>query len=430
MHILEEWLNWLESRHTQIIQLGLERVHKTYQALNIKFNCPVIIVGGTNGKGSTCALLESIFHEAGYSVGLYTSPHLLRFNERARIQKQMLSDEQFIQGFEKIATLEKQGAGETLTYFEFTTLAVLYLFAQASLDVIILEVGLGGRLDAVNLVDADVTVITSIDIDHTAYLGDTREAIGFEKAGIFRKNQVAICADIQVPQSVLEHAKKIGADLKLIGHDFFIQADAQQWAFKGESLKLHGLAHPALRGAHQLLNAAGCIAALEALQNRLPISAQAIRNGLALVELPGRFQVLPGRPTIVLDVAHNAQAARVLANNLSNMGYHPYTYAIFGAMADKDIAAMIQTLKPYIDHWYVVNLPTERAASNIYLQELLLNAGYAHYKLDRVQENSVALANTPQEAYQAIQKRAAVDDRIAVFGSFWTVSAVLPIVGL
>ncbi len=262
----------------------------------------------------------------------------------------------------------------SLTYFEFTTLAIVHLFAQTDLDVVILEVGLGGRLDAVNVFDGDVSIVTSIDIDHTDYLGDTREAIGFEKAGIFRSGKPAICGDPMPPQSLIKHAG-IGADLWLFGRDFNYSGDKQQWNYGGRAVRRNSLGYPSLRGANQLLNASAVLAALDALRMRLPVGAQEVRSGLMMVDLPGRFQVLPGRPAVILDVAHNPHAAATLAKNLDNMGFHPFTYAVFGSMLDKDIDGVIAHLKPCVDHWCVTDLPSPRAASAQQIKDKLLQAG-------------------------------------------------------
>ena len=309
--------------------MGLDRINRVKAALNLQFHCPVITVAGTNGKGSTCAYLEAILLAAGYRVAMHTSPHLLRFNERARVNGVEVSDELLLEYFAKVEQARVSLIdAPTLTYFEFTTLAIMLLFSETPLDAVILEVGMGGRLDAVNCVDADCAIVTSIDIDHTDFLGSTREAIALEKAGIFRQGIPAICADPVPPQSLIDHAEKLQCDLWLQGRDFQFLGDKQQWGWSGKGKRFSGLGYPALRGANQILNASGVIAALMALHQRLPVSAQDIRNGFALVELPGRFQVLPGQPTVVLDVAHNPHAAATLAQGLDKMGYHPYTYAI------------------------------------------------------------------------------------------------------
>jgi dihydrofolate synthase/folylpolyglutamate synthase len=417
---LSDWLSRLESLHPKAIDMGLERVARVKDALGIAFDCPVVIVGGTNGKGSTCAYLESILSQAGYRVGLYTSPHLLRFNERARIGGEAVSDAALVANFEAV---EAKRGEVSLTYFEFTTLAILRMFAEAKLDAVILEVGLGGRLDAVNVIDADVAIVTSVDIDHKEYLGDTREEIGYEKAGIFRAGKAAVCSDPMPPSSLVEHAQRIGADLWLLGRDFNYAGDKQQWNYGGRSQRRNALGYPSLRGANQLLNACAALAALEILRHRLPVGAQEVRNGLVMVELPGRFQVLPGRPTVVLDVAHNPHAAATLAQNLDNMGFHRYTYAVFGAMQDKDIAGIIVHLKTRIDHWCLTDLPLPRAAAALQIQDKLIEAGIAPGAEGG--ESSIICFATPADAFANAMKRAEENDRIVVFGSFLTVAGVI-----
>ncbi|MGN6703236.1 MAG: bifunctional folylpolyglutamate synthase/dihydrofolate synthase, partial [Burkholderiaceae bacterium] len=309
-------------------------------------------------------------------------------------------------------------------YFEFTTLAILLLFAEAGLDAAILEVGLGGRLDAVNVIDADVAIVTSVDIDHAEYLGNTREAIGFEKAGIFRPGRAAICGDPMPPQSLVRHAEAIGADLWLFGRDFNYNGDKQQWNYGGRTQRRVALGYPALRGANQLLNASAALAALEVLRLRLPVGAQDVRTGLVTVDLPGRFQVLPGQPLVILDVAHNPHAAATLAQNLDNMGFHPYTYAVFGAMADKDIDGIVAQLKGRIDHWCLTDLPTPRAATAAALRQKLVDAGVESQSgLDA--ESTISTFATPADAYADALRRAGENDRIAVFGSFVTVAGVM-----
>jgi dihydrofolate synthase/folylpolyglutamate synthase len=417
---LPDWLALLESRHAEVhIDMGLDRVRTVKERMNLKFDCPVIMVAGTNGKGSTCAMLESMLLRAGYRVGLYIKPHFLDFNERARINGDMASDAALVEAFKVV---ESQRGDVDLTYFEFTTLAIMYLLSKSEIDVAILEVGLGGRLDAVNVVDADVAIVTSIDIDHTDYLGETREEIGFEKAGIFRPGKPAICSDPMPPQSLIKHAEEIGADLWLLGRDFNYQGDKQQWSYGGRSVRRNSLAYPALRGANQLLNASAALAALEVLRMQLPAGAQEVRTGLALVELPGRFQVLPGRPTVVLDVAHNPHAAATLAQNLGNMGFHRYTYAVFGIMEDKDIDAVIAPMAQYIDHWCVADLPSPRSASAAKLVEKLEAHRPPGAKPDEF--SATAFAN-PAEAFENAMSRAEENDRIVVFGSFYTVAGVM-----
>ncbi len=422
---LDAWLTHLESAHPVGIDMGLTRIRQVRDALQLSFDCPIITVGGTNGKGSTCAILETILLRAGYRVGCHTSPHLLSFNERARVNGEMASDADLLPHFEAVEAARLSLAEPvSLTYFEFTTLAIMHLFAARGLDAVIFEVGLGGRLDAVNVLDTDCAIITSIDIDHTEYLGDTREKIGFEKAGIFRAGKPAVCADPVPPQTLIDHAEKIGADLWLFGRDFRYEGQAgserQQWNYVGRTLRRSSLAYPALRGANQLINTSAALAGLEALRDRLPVSAQDIRLGLANVELPGRFQVLPGKPAIVLDVGHNPHAAAVLTQNLGNMGYFPYTYAVFGAMHDKDIAGVIEHLKEEIDHWCVTDLPTPRAATAKDLAGVLRESGVTDGA-----DSSVTRFASPAEAFQDALNRASENDRIVVFGSFYTVAGVM-----
>ncbi len=414
---LADWLKLLEQRHAKEIDMGLDRVMQVKQKLGIHYDCPVIMVAGTNGKGSTCAMLEAILLQAGYKVGLYSKPHFLDFNERARINGIPVIDELFVDTFQEV---EAARGDISLTYFEFTTLAICQLLARQNLDVVILEVGLGGRLDAVNVIDADVAIVTSVDIDHVDYLGDTREKIGFEKAGIFRSGKVAICSDPQAPQSLIDHAQAIGADLRLFGRDFNYNGDKQQWNFGGREQRRNSLAYPSLRGANQLLNASAVLAALEALRHQLPVGAQEVRTGLVMVDLPGRFQVLPGRPAVVLDVAHNPHAAATLAQNLDNMGFHAYTYAVFGSMLDKDIAGVISHMKAKVDHWCICDLPLPRAASADHLAQALEVAGVLEDK-----EHSLQKFSSPEDAYAFALSKAGENDRIVVFGSFLTVAGVM-----
>ncbi|MEY3522636.1 MAG: hypothetical protein RIT33_53 [Pseudomonadota bacterium] len=401
--------------------MGLERITRVKEALQLNFQAVVFTVGGTNGKGSTCALLESVLLAASYKVGCHTSPHLLSFNERARVNGENVSDELLLEHFKAVELARASLPNPpTLTYFEFTTLAIMHLFATADLDAVILEVGLGGRLDAVNMIDTDCAIVTSIDLDHMEYLGDTREKIAFEKAGIFRSDKPAICADPVPPQSLIDHAASIGADLWLLGKDYNFQGDKQQWGWAGRGKRFSGLGYPALRGANQLLNASAVIAALIAVRDKLPVGAQEIRNGMAWVELPGRFQVLPGQPTIILDVAHNPHASAALAQNLENMAYHPYTIAVFGAMADKDIDGVLKPMMDKIDFWYFCDLPTARAASAESLATRLRSLGFKEGA-----DSGIEVFSSPALAYESALKKAGEGDRISVFGSFYTVAGVL-----
>ncbi len=415
MKTLDDWLAHCEQLHPKTIDMGLDRVRAVAERMGLRFDCPVFTVAGTNGKGSTCAMLEAILTQAGFRTGLFTSPHLVRFEERCRIRGQNVDASDLVAAF---ARVESARAEISLTYFEFTTLAILDTLARAGLDAVILEVGLGGRLDAVNIIDTDCAIITSIDIDHAELLGDTREKIGFEKAGILRTGRPAIVSDPVPPQSVIDRANEIGADLWLLGRDFNYSGDKQQWAWAGRGRRYAGLAYPALRGANQLINASGVLAALTAMRQQLPVTAQAVRNGLALVDLPGRFQVVPGQPALVLDVAHNPHSVAALALNLDAMGFYPTTHAVFGAMADKDLTPMLQRMDPLVDRWYFTDLPTPRAASGAALQA-------AWQAVTKRTDAVSAVFSTPLDALHAAAAKAQAADRIVVFGSFYTVGGVL-----
>ncbi len=491
---LAGWLIYLESLHPKTIALGLERVAQVKQRLNLNPDFPVIVVGGTNGKGSVCAMLESILYAAGYRVGCYTSPHLLHYNERVRIAKQQVSDAELCASFEKIEqarTLQKlesgfhpQGVGRScktveavttthhrndgvtdipLTYFEFGTLAAMQCFIEHKVDVAILEVGLGGRLDAVNVFDNDCAIVTSVDIDHVDYLGDTREKIAFEKAGIFRKDRVAICADDNVPQAIRDHAKDVGAELWCIGSEFgFEMGETElpiplsrphghplpvpargipaassskaartgetgegkgggQWNCRSPVGSRNALPIPALRGAFQLNNASAVLAALDALKEKLPVSMAAVRRGLTEVQLAGRFQFVPGKPQLILDVAHNPHAARSLADNLGGLPECPNTYAVFAMLKDKDMAGVVAAMNPHIDAWLVAGIDAPRGASSVELEQVVQQG--------RVNGEIKSFANIA-EAVSFAYKVAGENDRIVAFGSFHTVAEVMQARGI
>jgi len=411
---LDAWLAYLETLHPKRIALGLERVSSVYDRLAIAPSCAVVTVTGTNGKGSTSAFVERMLSAGGYRIGLYTSPHLSRYNERVRIAGVDADDAALCAAF---AAVEAARQDTPLTYFEFGTLAALWLFARERLDALVLEVGLGGRLDAVNIVAADVAIVTTIAIDHTDYLGPTREDIAREKAGIFRPGRAAICADRDPPAALIEHARAIDAHLLRLGGEFGYVAQANQWRYFGPGGTRHGLPYPALRGSYQLANASAALAALDTLRERLPVSMGAVREALVGIELPGRFQVLPGRPVTVLDVAHNEEAARALSDNLAAMDFHPRTLAVFGIMADKDVDAVIAALKPRVDRWLVATLPPPRGATSTLLRARLERMGVA--------ADAILAYEDPGAAYRAARGMAAEADRIIVFGSFLTVAAAL-----
>jgi dihydrofolate synthase/folylpolyglutamate synthase len=411
------WLAHLESLHPRGqagIELGLERVRAVARRLGQNQTCPVITVGGTNGKGSVCAMLERILLSAGYRVGLYTSPHLLCYNERVRVNGRSVDDAALCAAF---ARVEEKRGDVALTYFEFGTLAAWEVFSAAHLDAVILEVGLGGRLDATNLHDADCAVVTTVALDHMEYLGDTRVAIGREKAGICRTGRPLICGDADPPASVAETCRAAGADFRRIGHDFGYLRQEGQWQYWNRTgRQIGGLAFPALRGMYQLANASCALAALDALSDRLPVAAQDIRRGLAEVEVAGRCQVLPGRPQIVLDVAHNPQAAAALANSIGDMGFAKRTWAVFGMMADKDIDGVVAALAPRVDDWLVCGLPGPRAAGAARLAEVVAKVGAG---------KAAACFASPAQAFAHAQENAEADDRILAFGSFLTVADVM-----
>ena len=456
---LADWLTYLESLHPKTIALGLERVAQVKQRLNLQPDFPVIVVGGTNGKGSVCAILESILHAAGYKVGCYTSPHLLDYNERVRIAKQPVNDAELCASFEAIErarkfqpascevgsptpTLEEQLAirlgGQTtptkslviprgergqsleahdisLTYFEFGTLAAMQCFIAHRVDVAILEVGLGGRLDAVNAFDADCAVVASVDIDHVDYLGDTREKIAFEKAGIFRRGRVAICADNDVPQAIRTQAQQLGAELWCIGSEFGFVRHEGQWDYRSKIGSRSAMPYPALRGAFQLNNASAALAALDALKGKLPVNMGVVRRGLVEVELAGRFQFVPGKPQLILDVAHNPHAARSLAQNLANLP-PAKTFAVFAMLKDKDMDGVVRALDAQIDVWLVAGIDAPRGATVAELAHVLQNA--------QVQGEVKPCASIADALHEA-SNRAGENDRITTFGSFYTVAEVM-----
>jgi len=410
---LADWLARLEQLHPSAIELGLDRVRRVKDALGLVPAFPLIVVGGTNGKGSTCAYLEAILAAAGFKTGLYTSPHLLRYNERVRIAGTEAGDAELVAAFEKIDAAR----GDTsLTYFEFGTLGAMLQFIDAGVDVAILEVGLGGRLDAVNVFDAEVAIVTSVDLDHMEYLGDTREKIGFEKAGIYRAGRPAICADPAPPASLIDHARKIGADLQCVNRDFSARREGDQWIYRGPHTSWPGLPLPAMAGAFQLRNAAAALAGLEALGDRLSVSEEAIRQGLATARAPGRFQRIARAPDVILDVAHNPEAARALAATLREQPVAGRTLAVVGMLADKDAAGVFAALHGEIDAWWTCTPESPRAQDAAALAAIL--RGHANGAPISVRPDvNAALAEARGEAHEG--------DRILVFGSFYTVAAVL-----
>ena len=421
---LASWLAYIQALHAKPIAMGLERVAQVAKTLKLSPIFPIITVAGTNGKGSTCAMLERIYHEAGYQVGCYTSPHLLRYNERVHVACEEVSDEALCAAF----TAVENARGEVaLTYFEMSTLAAVWHFMQSDLDILILEVGLGGRLDAVNIFDPSCAIVTSIDIDHVDFLGNTRELIGFEKAGIYRANTPAIIGDIAPPLSLVQYALDIDADLRRIGQDFTGTKTTSGWDFKSNNKHTHThtqlmpLPLPALVGEFQLNNAACAIEAIECLQDQLPVELPAIVQGLQTVKLAGRFQQISTRPLVIVDVAHNPQAALALAKNLNNTPCIGQTIAVFAMLADKDIHGVIEALLTEIDAWYIADTLTARGASAAMLVDAI-NQSAIEKKYSQPQIKS--FRNTLQ-AYQQACLDVTENDRIIVFGSFFTVADVL-----
>ena len=411
---LDEWLSYLERLHPSTIDMGLERVAAVRDRLGLTPAFPLITVGGTNGKGSTCAMLESCLRRAGYETGLYTSPHLTYYNERVRIGGIEAGDDMLVDAFRRV---EQARGNTTLTYFEFGTLAAMLLFVETRVDAAVLEVGLGGRLDAVNAFEPDCAVVVSVAIDHVDYLGGTREKIGFEKAGIFRSGKPAIVAEADPPASLLDHARGIGADVRLIDRDFGYAVSEVQWRFWDWRGKRDGLPFPALRGDYQLTNASAALAALDSLRERLPVDNGAIRRGLVEVELPGRFQVLPGRPMVILDVAHNPHAAVHVAENLKRLEKRgSSTIAVFAMLKDKDIEGVATALASLVAEWFIAPLPIPRGADVERLEKALRAADVTA---------PVVRCDDVANAVQRARERAGPDDRILVFGSFYTVAAAL-----
>lgn len=393
--------------------MGLERVGEVWERLKTDLKFPIITVGGTNGKGSTCAMLESIYRSANYRVACYTSPHILRYNERVRIDGQELSDEKLCDAFQAVETAR----GKTeLTYFEFGTLAAVWIFGHSQIDVAILEVGLGGRLDAVNIFEPSCAIVTSIDLDHMEYLGDNRESIGFEKAGIYRPGIPAICGDDHPPQSLTVRAKEIGADYRQVGVHFDFDAERDGWVYRDKAGTSLSLPMPALIGDFQLFNAASVVTAIQTLKDRLPVGSDQIADGLRQVSLAGRFQRLGSNPSLILDVAHNPHAAQALASNLAQTACDGRTLAVFSMLADKDVAGVIDIMKTQIDQWYIAEIPHARAAKAEELTKLI----EAHSQGTRV-EHCVGLA----DAFRKACLEASENDRIIVFGSFFTVAEIM-----
>jgi dihydrofolate synthase/folylpolyglutamate synthase len=404
---LQDWLDWQTQLHLKSIDLGLERVSAVWKKMHSgKLDAFVITVAGTNGKGSSVAMLEAILLSAGYSVGCYMSPHLVRYNERIRINAQEATDDQICHAF---AAIDEARQDISLSYFEFGTLAALSIFSQLKPDVIILEVGLGGRLDAVNIIDADAALISSIDLDHQDWLGDNREAIGREKAGIFRANQQSVFAGDKIPDSVFQQARQSATALHIAGKDYHYRQHADGWSFNSDMGNRHALPIPALRGHHQLDNAAGVVALLMACKTNLSVSSEAIRQGLLSAQLKGRFQVLQKTLPVIIDVAHNEQSMLALRENLQAFIKKGRLHAIFGMLKDKDIENSIKPLLSEVDSWYLVSTPGERGLNCALLNDVVQQLS---------PDTQTCLFEKVGDAYEYVLQYAQQQDTILIAGSF------------
>ncbi|MES2013377.1 MAG: bifunctional tetrahydrofolate synthase/dihydrofolate synthase [Pseudomonadota bacterium] len=429
---LAAWLNYIESLHSKPIAMGLDRVKAVAKRLNLYPQFPIITVAGTNGKGSTCAMLEGIYKQAGYRVGCYTSPHLLRYNERVRINCNEVSDADLCTAFAAVESARTsidtnenaEVASIALTYFEIGTLAAMWHFIHSDVDVAIMEIGLGGRLDAVNAFEPSCAIVTSVDLDHQDFLGETREKIGFEKAGVYRHAAPAICGDASPPASLMSYALQIQANLKCIHQDFGYQLTADGWQFQSDGEVIFTLPLPALSGRYQLSNAACAIAAAESLQSSLPVNVASIASALSQVRLSGRFQTVSQSPWVILDVAHNPHAAQALSENLKLVREQRQgkTVAVFAMLADKDIRGVVEAVKDEIDAWYVASIDHVRGA---------LASDLAGIISELTPNAVVKVFDRAETAY--LQARVDIEicidggenDKIVVFGSFFTVSSVM-----
>jgi dihydrofolate synthase / folylpolyglutamate synthase len=414
---LNDWLSWQESLHPQPIDLGLERVQRVFANLlpNYKTQKPLTItVAGTNGKGSTVAYLQEFYFASGHKVGAYTSPHILRYNERIKINGKSVSDELICAAFEQI---DKARGDTSLSYFEFSTLAALLIFLQEKVEIQILEVGLGGRLDAVNIVDTDLAIVTSIGIDHAEYLGNTREKIGREKAGIFRPCKPAIVSDLRPPKSLLEYAYQQNALLLRLGETFFYEKHGESWTWQGLSQTISDLPNPGLKGNHQYRNASAAIFATQCLAEQLPVSETSIKMGLKNIRLAGRFQLIAGTCPVLVDVGHNPQAVQTLVDYLEDNFANRRIFAIFSMMKDKDIASVLELMKPIVHEWFFAPLPKNQRA-------ITADAMQTFFMQSQLTATNTHFENFTQ-AFAAAKNQANHDDLILVFGSFFLVSECL-----
>jgi len=429
---LTTWLSYIESLHPKSIAMGLDRVRLMVDRLQLSPTFPIISVTGTNGKGSTCAMLEQIYKQAGYKVACYASPHLVRYNERVRVDGLEVSDEDLCAAFAAVDTarVDENNLVIALTYFEVGTLAAIWHFMQAGVDIAILEIGLGGRLDAVNAFEPSCAIVTSIDLDHQEFLGNTRDSIAFEKAGIYRPLVPAICGDANPPKSLTAYTQKVQANFMCIHQDFDYILNKHNWTYLAEKKAKYSLPLPALHGRYQLNNAACAIAAVESLQSKMPVTIEAMINAMQRVTLAGRFQTVSINefPRVILDVAHNPHAAKALAENLNAIktqntnSRSGKTFAVFAMLADKDIKGVIEAIKDEIDEWYVASIDHSRGALAADLVNIIGRvAPKANVKVFNSVENAYLQARIDIEACIDLGE----NDKIIVFGSFFTVSAVM-----
>jgi dihydrofolate synthase/folylpolyglutamate synthase len=413
---LADWLDWQEKLHFTEVDPGLVRVSAVWQNLTHQQGLPfkVITVAGTNGKGSSVAMLEAILRSAGYKTGTYTSPHLLRYNERMCIDSIPCDDDVICKAFDKIDTAR----GETsLTYFEFATLAAITIFCDKAIDIAILEVGMGGRLDAVNAFDADFALITPIGLDHTAWLGTTREQIGFEKAGIMRANTPVVSSEVSPPESIVQHAKSLDAPFYHANTDYFVDMGNASWSWCCHDLNLENLPLPALEGQYQIQNAAAVLQVISLLNaSGLNVPVDAIKQGLVSVRLAGRFQCITGEIERVFDVTHNQQGAENLANLLKEKSISGNNIAVIAMLKDKDIDAVVTALKSEISHWFCAGLDTPRGMDCDTIRSKLCKD---------IPLKEITMSKSVVEAYQRAMVFAKPGDRVLTFGSFHTVEEVL-----
>jgi len=411
---LADWLNWQEGLHFKSIELGLDRCRTVASTMGLlEPDFAVISVAGTNGKGSSVAMLDSILTAAGYKTGCYTSPHLIHYNERVRINRKQVSDDTLIEAF---ARIDQARGNISLTYFEFGTLAALDIFKREGIDMAILEVGLGGRLDAVNILDADVALVSTIALDHEFWLGKNRESIALEKAGIFRPDTPAVCSDPNPPLSLIRQAQELNTPLDLLDQDYKYVAKSNSWDWKTLNVEMNDLPIPCPYNHSQIQNAAGVLRALRHLNDTHPVSEEAIHTGLQQVQFPGRFQVVPGEVQIIMDVAHNQNAAHILAENIKRLGNAGKTHILIGMLNDKDHGAVFRELQSITDSWHIVELDSERKTSSDILLQELENLGD---KKPRTVHQRIS------SAFSYIKQHAELGDQIVVTGSFLTVGAAM-----